>query len=71
MYDALETPVDEAELRRMEAQYCSWGDTVHPVAEKRTPSVGLSGPNVWRVETLTPPVFTFTSILRTLPASRG
>jgi 4-aminobutyrate aminotransferase / (S)-3-amino-2-methylpropionate transaminase / 5-aminovalerate transaminase len=27
--DSPEAVVDEAELRRMEAQYCSWGDTVH------------------------------------------
>ena len=32
MYDADKTPVealDEAELRRLEAEYCSYGDTVH------------------------------------------
>src|SRR5947209_10375184 len=30
MYDApLAAPVDEAELRRLEARYCSFGDTVH------------------------------------------
>ncbi|MDB5476129.1 MAG: adenosylmethionine-8-amino-7-oxononanoate aminotransferase [Phenylobacterium sp.] len=30
MYDApLSTPLDEAELRRLESEYCSYGDTVH------------------------------------------
>ena len=30
MYDApASAPADEAELRRLEAEYCSWGDTVH------------------------------------------
>jgi 4-aminobutyrate aminotransferase/(S)-3-amino-2-methylpropionate transaminase len=29
MYDAPAAPLTEAELRSLDAQYCSWGDTVH------------------------------------------
>jgi len=29
MYDAPAPPLSEAELRSLDAQYCSWGDTVH------------------------------------------
>src|SRR5579862_6956473 len=29
MYDAPAAPLSEAELRSLDAQYCSWGDTVH------------------------------------------
>jgi 4-aminobutyrate aminotransferase-like enzyme len=29
MYDAPAAPLSEAELRQLDAQYCSWGDTVH------------------------------------------
>jgi 4-aminobutyrate aminotransferase-like enzyme len=29
MYDAPAAPLSEAELRALEAEYCSWGDTVH------------------------------------------
>ena len=36
MYDApAHDPVDEAELRRLEAKYCSYGDTVHYMAEPK------------------------------------
>ncbi|HEY3696457.1 aspartate aminotransferase family protein [Phenylobacterium sp.] len=36
MYDAaLDHPLDEAELRRLEAEYCSWGDTVHYMPEPK------------------------------------
>ena len=34
MYDAA-APADEAELRRLEAEYCSWGDTVHYMPEPK------------------------------------
>ncbi|MGO4408606.1 MULTISPECIES: aspartate aminotransferase family protein [unclassified Brevundimonas] len=33
MYDAM--PADEIELRRLEAEYCSWGDTVHYLPEPK------------------------------------
>ena len=29
MYDAPALPLSEAELRKLDAEYCSWGDTVH------------------------------------------
>ena len=29
MYDAPALPLSEAELRQLDAEYCSWGDTVH------------------------------------------
>jgi 4-aminobutyrate aminotransferase/(S)-3-amino-2-methylpropionate transaminase len=35
MYDAEDRPFDEAELRRLEAEYCSWGDTVHYMSEPK------------------------------------
>jgi 4-aminobutyrate aminotransferase/(S)-3-amino-2-methylpropionate transaminase len=36
MYDTLDTEIaDEAELRRLEAEYCSWGDTVHYMPEPK------------------------------------
>ncbi|MCI3135167.1 aspartate aminotransferase family protein [Phenylobacterium aquaticum] len=36
MYDAPSAePLDEAELRRLEARYCSYGDTVHYMAEPK------------------------------------
>jgi len=36
MYDApLSAPADEAELRRLEAAYCSYGDTVHYLPEPK------------------------------------
>jgi 4-aminobutyrate aminotransferase/(S)-3-amino-2-methylpropionate transaminase len=36
MYDTIDTEiVDEAELRRLEAEYCSWGDTVHYMPEPK------------------------------------
>jgi 4-aminobutyrate aminotransferase/(S)-3-amino-2-methylpropionate transaminase len=31
MYDAPAAPLSEAELRHLDAEYCSWGDTVHYV----------------------------------------
>ena len=34
MYDAA-APLTEAELRQLDAQYCSWGDTVHYVDEPK------------------------------------
>ena len=36
MYDAPASALaDEAELRRLEAEYCSWGDTVHYMSEPK------------------------------------
>jgi 4-aminobutyrate aminotransferase-like enzyme len=36
MYDAdQQPPTQEAELRRLEAEYCSWGDTVHYLPEPK------------------------------------
>lgn len=36
MYDTAEAPVaNEDQLRAMEAEYCSWGDTVHYMAEPK------------------------------------
>jgi 4-aminobutyrate aminotransferase/(S)-3-amino-2-methylpropionate transaminase len=34
MYDAA-APLTEAELRQLDAQYCSWGDTVHYVDQPK------------------------------------
>src|SRR3954468_22113026 len=35
MYDAPAPPLSEAELRELDAQYCSWGDTVHYVDQPK------------------------------------
>lgn len=35
MYDAPAQPLTEAELRSLDAQYCSWGDTVHYVDQPK------------------------------------
>lgn len=35
MYDTPDTVIDQAELRRLEAEYCSWGDTVHYMPEPK------------------------------------
>ena len=35
MYDAPAQPLTEAELRDLDAQYCSWGDTVHYVDQPK------------------------------------
>ena len=35
MYDAATAPLTEAELRQLDAQYCSWGDTVHYVDQPK------------------------------------
>jgi 4-aminobutyrate aminotransferase/(S)-3-amino-2-methylpropionate transaminase len=35
MYDAPAAPLSEAELRQLDAEYCSWGDTVHYVDQPK------------------------------------
>ena len=35
MYDAPAAPLSEAELRQLDAQYCSWGDTVHYIDQPK------------------------------------
>jgi 4-aminobutyrate aminotransferase/(S)-3-amino-2-methylpropionate transaminase len=35
MYDAPAAPLSEAELRHLDAEYCSWGDTVHYVDQPK------------------------------------
>ena len=35
MYDQPDAIIDQAELRRLEAEYCSWGDTVHYMPEPK------------------------------------
>ena len=35
MYDAPAAPLSEAELRLLDAEYCSWGDTVHYVDQPK------------------------------------
>lgn len=35
MYDAAAAPLTEAELRELDANYCSWGDTVHYVDQPK------------------------------------